>query len=74
MSKKTVETKTYLMVYLCRNCDRKFGQRCEFGEVATQGQCPHCGVSPLQLLSTRLKWEQVYNGNSSRHEDNYEDD
>ena len=56
MTKKTSEiSRKYRMDYRCGNCGREFTQTFEFGEKASQGVCPHCGVSPNQD-----RWETRY--------------
>lgn len=42
----------YYQYYHCPNCSKTFSQEFEFGEVAHQGQCPHCGVNPDQMKFT----------------------
>ncbi len=36
----------YSMNYTCSNCHRDFTEWFDFGERASQGTCPHCGVAP----------------------------
>jgi rRNA maturation endonuclease Nob1 len=38
--------KSYDMTYYCDNCKRSFTQTFQYGERASQGICPHCGVGP----------------------------
>lgn len=40
---------SYTMQYKCRNCGRDFIESFEYGEKASQGTCPHCGVSDTSM-------------------------
>jgi DNA-directed RNA polymerase subunit RPC12/RpoP len=44
----------YVMTYHCENCHRGFTQMFSKGEVASQGECTHCGVHPNQLRGSSL--------------------
>ena len=44
-----VGSENYPMSYLCSNCGGRFTQTFEFGEIAEQGKCPRCGVTPWEL-------------------------
>ncbi len=39
----------YRKQYHCSNCGMDYMETFNFGEIATQGECPHCGVSPHQI-------------------------
>ena len=50
---KSIKKKTsYTMTYICSNCGTTFTQEFESGQIAEQGECPHCGVSPK-----KIRWE-----------------
>lgn len=54
MSKKNIKEEeimpgSYFMDYDCDNCYRNFRQWFAYGQRASQGICPHCGVSPKRL-------------------------
>lgn len=38
----------YYMQYNCSNCGKDFMESFEYGTRAEQGECPHCGVSPIR--------------------------
>jgi DNA-directed RNA polymerase subunit RPC12/RpoP len=40
--------KAYFVNYKCSNCGHHFSQGFSFGERASQGQCPNCGVLPIR--------------------------
>ena len=45
----------YSKEYYCKNCGRSFRGYFEMGEVASQGKCPNCGVTPEDLERKRLE-------------------
>lgn len=49
------EKRTYTKVFSCNNCGFMFEGTFTYGEVATQGKCPNCGVTPEQL---RYKYKE----------------
>jgi predicted RNA-binding Zn-ribbon protein involved in translation (DUF1610 family) len=40
------EKRKYTKRYFCENCGWWFTQLFDFGEIASQGSCPNCGVNP----------------------------
>lgn len=56
---KEIKHKPYTMTYHCPNCHQDFIETFEFGEVASQGICPHCGVSPSQTRYPRYRRDDV---------------
>ena len=52
------EEEHYHMNYYCSNCHRSFMQVFKFGERAHQGECPHCGVEPID--ERRFDYEKIY--------------
>lgn len=48
-NKTQEEIRTYNKDYCCLNCGMNFTQSFQFGQIATQGKCPHRGVNPRQL-------------------------
>lgn len=53
-SGEELREKAYRMEYTCSNCHRSFTQEFYFGQVASQGTCPYCGVSPADF---DRRWE-----------------
>lgn len=47
--------KHYTMEYNCPNCRQSFRQTFDFGDVASQGVCPNCGVHPKYA-----KFKEIY--------------
>ena len=56
---KNEDTKEYYsMTYSCSNCGKGFTETFDYGERASQGTCPHCGVQPIR--KTRYDMEKEY--------------
>ena len=43
------ESLTYTKDFHCKNCGNSFTKSFQFGQVASKGSCPTCGVSDAQL-------------------------
>ncbi len=55
-----IESKPYSKDYICNNCHKIFAQTFEFGERASKGACPNCGVAdrPERFMHKMFKKDE----------------